>query len=86
MRPDLAPARLAAGGVPQEVWQDFPHEVGFVRLRAPGLAVPAGSALPHRERAPPAAGDQTVEGLSRLSRGGLWAADPVSPRGRMGAD
>lgn len=83
MRADLV--RPAAGGVPQEVWQDFPHEVGFLRLGAPGLAVPAGSAVPHGERVPPAAGDQALEGLSRLPQGGLRAADPVSPGGRMGA-
>ena len=85
MRADFAPRPAPAGRVPQEVRQDFPHEVGFLRLGAPGLAVPAGSAVSHRERAPPEAGDQTLEGLSRLSRGGLRAADPVSPRRRMEA-
>lgn len=81
----LLSARPAAGGVPQKVRSDFPHEVGFLRLGAPGLAVPAGSAVPHRERVPAEAGDQTLEGLSRLSQGGLRASDPVSPSGRMWA-
>lgn len=83
MRADLV--RSVAGGVPQKVRQDFPHEVGFLRVGAPGLAVPAGGAVPHGERVPAAAGDQALEGLSRLSQGGLRAADPVSPGGRMRA-
>lgn len=74
-------ARPAAGRVPQKVRRDFPPEVGCLRRGAPGLAAPAGSAVPHGERLPPAAGDQTLEGLPRPPPGELRAAHPVSPGG-----
>lgn len=78
-------ARPAAGRVPQKVRRDFPPEVGCLRRGAPGLAAPAGSAVPHGERVPPAAGDQTLEGLPRPPPGELRAAHPVSPGGRPDA-
>lgn len=78
-------ARPAAGRVPQKVRRDFPPEVGCLRRGAPGLAAPAGGAVPHGERLPPAAGDQTLEGLPRPPPGELRAAHPVSPGGGVRA-